>query len=83
MLGLGEFEEEVVKTMDDLLMAEVKVLTIGQYLPPSERHARLVEYIKPEIFEKFKNIGLKKGFRYVESGSLVRSSYHAERHVNV
>ena len=83
MLGLGEFEEEVVKTMDDLLMAEVKVLTIGQYLPPSERHARLVEYIKPEIFEKFKTTGLEKGFRYVESGPLVRSSYHAERHVNV
>jgi len=83
MLGLGEFEEEVTATMDDLLKTGVKVLTIGQYLPPSERHTKLVEYVKPEIFEKFKRIGLEKGFRYVESGPLVRSSYHAERHVNV
>jgi len=83
MLGIGEFEAEVIKTMDDLLLAGVKVLTIGQYLPPSERHTRLVEYIKPEVFEQYKQTGLAKGFRFVESGPLVRSSYHAERHINI
>lgn len=83
MLGIGEFEEEVLKTMDDLIIAGVKVLTIGQYLPPSERHTKLIEYVKPEMFEKYKQAGLEKGFRYVESGPLVRSSYHAEKHVNI
>ena len=83
MVGLGETEEEVFKSMDDLLKAGVKVLTIGQYLPPSERHTLLVEYIKPEVFEHYKQTGLVKGFRYVESGPLVRSSYHAERHVHI
>ena len=83
MLGLGELEQEVLQTMDDLINTGIKVLTIGQYLPPSERHTRLVEYVKPEVFEKYKQIGLVKGFRFVESGPLVRSSYHAERHVNI
>jgi len=83
MLGLGEREEEVDQAMDDLLLAGVKILTIGQYLPPSELHTRLVEYVTPEIFEKYKETGLEKGFRYIESGALVRSSYHAERHVNL
>lgn len=83
MVGIGETEEEVFKTMDDLLLAGVKVLTIGQYLPPSERHTLLVEYIKPEVFEHYKRTGLAKGFRFVESGPLVRSSYHAERHVHI
>jgi lipoyl synthase len=83
MLGLGEKEEEVLCAMDDVLACGVKILTIGQYLPPSELHTRLVEYVLPEVFEKYKIIGLQKGFRYVESGALVRSSYHAERHVNV
>ena len=83
MLGLGESVEEVLKTMDDLNFAGVKVLTIGQYLPPSERHTRLIEYIRPEVFENYKHVGLAKGFRYVESGPLVRSSYHAERHINI
>ena len=83
MLGIGETEEEVLKAMDDLFTAGVKVLTIGQYLPPSERHTKLEEYVKPEVFERYKNIGLSKGFKYVESGPLVRSSYHAERHVNI
>jgi lipoyl synthase len=83
MLGLGETEDEVNTTMDDLLLRGVKVLTIGQYLPPSERHATLTEYVKPEVFARYKETGLKKGFRYVESGPLVRSSYHAERHVNI
>jgi lipoic acid synthetase len=83
MLGLGEKEEEVIQAMDDLFNVGVKVLTIGQYLAPSSLHTQLVEYIEPEQFEKYKRIGLKKGFRYVESGALVRSSYHAERHVNI
>ena len=83
MVGLGESESEVRITMDDLLSAGVKVLTIGQYLPPSERHTRLIEYIKPEVFEKYKQTGLAKGFRFVESGPLVRSSYHAEKHIYI
>jgi len=83
MLGLSETENEVLQAMDDLLNSGVHVLTIGQYLPPSELHAKLVEYVKPEIFEKYRDMGLEKGFRYVESGPLVRSSYHAERHVHV
>jgi lipoic acid synthetase len=83
MLGLGETDIEVYKAMDDLRIADVKILTIGQYLPPSELHTRLVEYVNPEIFEKYRVIGLEKGFRYIESGPLVRSSYHAERHVNL
>ncbi len=83
MAGLGETETEVLRTMDDLLVAGVRVLTIGQYLPPSERHTRLVEYIKPEVFEYYKKAGLQKGFRFVESGPLVRSSYHAERHIHI
>jgi lipoyl synthase len=83
MVGLGESETEVLKTMDDLLLAGVMVLTIGQYLPPSETHTRLVEYVKPEVFEHYRHKGLEKGFRFVESGPLVRSSYHAERHIHI
>lgn len=83
MLGLGEEKAEVLKTMNDLLGAGVKILTIGQYLPPSELHTALVEYVKPEVFEMFRHEGLKMGFKYVESGPLVRSSYHAERHVEL
>lgn len=83
MVGLGESETEVNRTMDDLLTAGVKVLTIGQYLPPSERHTRLIEYIKPEVFEQYKQTGLAKGFRFVESAPLVRSSYHAEKHIHI
>jgi lipoic acid synthetase len=82
MLGLGEKEHEVLNAMDDLLQAGVSVLTIGQYLPPSERHTKLVEYVKPEVFRKYQDVGLSIGFKYVESGPLVRSSYHAERHIN-
>jgi len=81
MLGLGEKEAEVKKTMKDLREVGVKVLTIGQYLPPSELHTKLVEYVKPEVFKRYKDLGLKMGFSHVESGPLVRSSYHAERHV--
>ncbi|MFT4662116.1 MAG: lipoic acid synthetase [Patiriisocius sp.] len=81
MLGLGETEEEVYETMDDLRNIGVDVLTIGQYLQPSKKHLVVIEFIKPEIFAKYKEIGLNKGFRFVESGPLVRSSYHAERHL--
>jgi lipoic acid synthetase len=83
MLGLGETEREVFTTMDDVLHAGVKVLTIGQYLAPSDKHAVVVEYVRPEVFEKYRIIALDKGFKAVESSPLVRSSYHAERHVNV
>lgn len=83
MLGLGETEDEVEKALVDLKNAGTHVVTIGQYLPPSERHTKLVEYVKPEVFEKYKQFGLKTGFKHVESGPMVRSSYHAERHVNI
>jgi len=81
MLGLGETEAEILQTMDDLLKAGCKVLTLGQYLQPTRNHFPVKEYITPEKFEEYKKIGLDKGFIFVESGPLVRSSYHAERHV--
>jgi len=81
MLGLGEKEDEVLKTMHDLREAGVMVLTIGQYLPPSEENTRLVEYVDPAVFEKLAREGKAMGFTHVESGPLVRSSYHSERHV--
>jgi len=81
MLGLGETEDEVYETMDDLRHVGVDVLTIGQYMQPSKKHLEVIEFIKPEIFATYKEIGLKKGFRFVESGPLIRSSYHAERHL--
>lgn len=80
MLGLGETEAEVLQTMDDLLEAGCKVMTIGQYLAPTNAHLPVVEYIHPDQFEKYKTIGLKKGFSFVESSPLVRSSYRAEQH---
>lgn len=82
MLGLGETHEEILQTMDDLLEAGCKVMTIGQYLAPTKQHMPVVEYITPERFEEYRKIGLEKGFRYVESSPLVRSSYRAETHVN-
>ncbi|MVZ62439.1 lipoyl synthase [Sphingobacterium humi] len=81
MLGFGETEEDVVETMQDLYNVGVHVLTIGQYLQPTKAHHPVVEWVTPEQFEKYKEIGLKMGFRYVESGPLVRSSYHAEKHL--
>ena len=81
MLGLGETEQEVMETMDDLRHVGVDVLTLGQYLQPTLKHLTVVEYIKPEVFVRLKEIGLSKGFRFVESGPLVRSSYHAEKHL--
>lgn len=82
MLGLGETEDEIYEAMDDCLNAGVKVFTIGQYLQPSNKHYSVKEYIHPDIFQKLKDEGLKRGFSYIESGPQVRSSYHAERHVN-
>jgi len=79
MLGLGETEEEILQTMDDLLAANVKVMTIGQYLQPTLSHMPVRNYVLPEKFEEYRLIGLKKGFAAVESGPLVRSSFHAEK----
>ena len=81
MLGLGEVEEEVIQTMDDLLAVGVQIMTIGQYLQPTSKHLPVREFITPEQFEKYEKIGLEKGFRFVESGPLVRSSYRAEKHM--
>jgi lipoic acid synthetase len=81
MLGLGETEEEVLETMDDLVKAGVSIMTLGQYLQPTKKHLEVVEFITPEKFNHYKEIGLKKGLKYVESGPLVRSSYHAEKHL--
>ena len=81
MLGLGETEEEVIQTMDDLRSVGVDIMTIGQYLQPSTKHLPVKEFVTPEQFEKYKQIGLSKGFRFVESSPLVRSSYRAEKHM--
>jgi len=81
MLGLGEKEEEVIQTLRDLKAAQVDIVTIGQYLQPSKNHLPVHEFITPEQFEKYKQLGLDMGFRYVESGALVRSSYRAEKHL--
>ena len=81
MLGLGESEEEVVETMEDLRNVNVDILTLGQYLQPTPKHLPVSQFITPESFLKYKKLGLKMGFRYVESGPLVRSSYRAEKHL--
>jgi len=81
MLGLGETEEEVIETLHDLKAAKVDVVTIGQYLQPSKKHLPVQEYVTPEQFKKYEEIGLKLGFRHVESGALVRSSYKAQKHL--
>ncbi len=81
MVGLGETQDEILKIMDDLVAHGCDVLTIGQYLQPTKMHIEVAEYIHPDIFEMYKEEGLKRGFDYVESGPLVRSSYHAERHI--
>ncbi|HEX6891062.1 MAG TPA: lipoyl synthase [Chryseolinea sp.] len=83
MLGLGETKDEVFKAMDDLVENGLLILTLGQYLQPTKMHLEVAEFIHPETFEMYKDEGLKRGLRYVEAGPLVRSSYHAERHVNV
>ncbi|MFO7614343.1 MAG: lipoyl synthase [Bacteroidales bacterium] len=81
MLGLGETETEVITVMDDLRSVGCEVMTLGQYLQPTARHLPVQEYITPEQFEKYRQIGIGKGFRHVESGPLVRSSYRAEKHI--
>ena len=82
MLGLGETEEEVYQTLIDLRANQVDVVTIGQYLQPSKKHLPVKDFISPEQFKKYEEYGLELGFRYVESGPLVRSSYKAHKHVN-
>ena len=81
MLGLGETKEEVFQAMDDLLAHGLDVLTLGQYLQPTKMHHEVIEWIHPETFLMYKEEGLKRGLNYVESGALVRSSYHAEKHI--
>ncbi len=81
MLGLGETDEEVIEAMDDLRSVGVDVLTLGQYLQPTNKHIAVDKFITPKKFEEYKRIGLEKGFRFVESSPLVRSSYHAEKHL--
>ncbi len=83
MLGVGETNEEVFKAMDDLAEHGLMILTLGQYLQPTKMHLEVAEFIHPETFDMYREEGLKRGLKYVESGPLVRSSYHAERHVNV
>lgn len=83
MLGLGETQEEVFKAMDDLVEHGLDILTLGQYLQPTKMHHEVIEWIHPDTFAMYKEEGEKRGIKYVESGPLVRSSYHAERHVNV
>ncbi|MFC2176361.1 lipoyl synthase [Bacteroidota bacterium] len=81
MLGLGETKEEVLEAMDDLRGVGVDILTLGQYLQPTKKHLQVVEFITPEMFKYYEEVALDKGFRFVESGPLVRSSYHAEKHL--
>jgi lipoic acid synthetase len=83
MLGLGETKEELYKAMDDLVANGLLILTLGQYLQPTKMHLEVAEFIHPDTFALYREEGLKRGLKYVESGPLVRSSYHAERHVNV
>lgn len=81
MLGLGESESEILETIDDLSAVGVDILTLGQYLQPTPKHLPVREFVTPEKFAEYKTYALGKGFRYVESGPLVRSSYHAEKHL--
>lgn len=80
MVGLGETPAEVEELMDNLRAAGCDILTIGQYLQPTRKHYEVVEYVTPEQFDRYREVGLQKGFKQVESGPLVRSSYHAEKH---
>jgi lipoic acid synthetase len=81
MVGLGETDEEVFETMDDLRKHDCDVLTIGQYLQPTRMHLDVMNFVHPDKFAEYREVGLDKGFDFVESGPLVRSSYHAERHL--
>ncbi len=82
MLGLGETEEEIIETMHELRSVGVSILTLGQYLQPSKKHLPVFKFITPQEFNKYKEIGLSLGFQHVESSPLVRSSYHAEKHIH-
>jgi lipoic acid synthetase len=82
MLGLGERDEEIIETLRDLRSVDVDVVTIGQYLQPSKQHLPVQEYVTPERFERYREIGLDMGFRHVESSALVRSSYKAQKHIH-
>ncbi|MFD1552114.1 lipoyl synthase [Putridiphycobacter roseus] len=81
MLGLGETEDEILETITDLAQVNCDILTMGQYLQPTPKHLPVAEFVTPEKFEEYRQFALEKGFRYVESGPLVRSSYHAEKHL--
>ena len=81
MLGLGEVEDEVIQTLEDLRSVNLDIVTIGQYLQPSKKHLPVKQFITPDQFKKYEEIGLKMGFRHVESGALVRSSYKAQKHL--
>ncbi len=81
MVGVGETQEEVLAVMDDLLNVSCKIMTIGQYLQPTKKHYAVREYIHPDVFEFYKEQALAKGFEFIESGPLVRSSYFAEKHI--
>lgn len=83
MLGLGETDDQIKKAMDDLAAHGLDILTLGQYLQPTKRHIEVAEFVTPEKFDFLREEGLRRGLKYVESGPLVRSSYHAEKHVNV
>ena len=83
MLGLGETQDEMFKAMDDLVASGLDILTLGQYLQPTKMHHEVIEWIHPDTFAMYREEGLRRGLKYVESGPLVRSSYHSERHVNV
>jgi lipoic acid synthetase len=81
MLGMGETVEEIDETMDDLLSVGCRIITIGQYLQPTPKNIPVEKFVTPQEFDRHRQVALEKGFRYVESGALVRSSYHAEKHV--
>lgn len=81
MLGLGEREDEIIETMKDLRNVKVDILTMGQYLQPTNKHLPVVDFVSPSKFQEYKELGLEMGFRFVESAPLVRSSYHAEKHI--
>lgn len=83
MLGLGETDEQVYRAMDDLAEVGLHILTLGQYLQPTKMHIEVAEFVHPDKFAHFKEEGLQRGIKYIESSPLVRSSYHAERHVHV
>ena len=82
MCGMGEAEDEILETMHDLRTSGVGIITLGQYMQPTTRHLKVADYVHPDIFAMYKREGQKMGFDYIESGPLVRSSYHAEKHLS-